>query len=136
MLLTEKEAAGKWCPKARDSNTGGNRARYGSGDASDVADYGCEMAAEFPCIGSACMAWRWSDPEYEFATTDNSHFKSGINSRVYEGEPSPPDGEGWEPVGPVARHATSMDHKAMQRRYRRLVPNRCGYCGAFGQPPA
>lgn len=51
--MTEDDAKTKWCPFARDSNTAGNRIRYGA-DADDAP-----AAAEFPCIASACMAWRW-----------------------------------------------------------------------------
>jgi hypothetical protein len=60
--MTEDEAKTKWCPFARDSNTGGNRIRYGAGsDDAPPPEYGGEAAAEFPCIASACMAWRWSE---------------------------------------------------------------------------
>jgi hypothetical protein len=64
--MTEEEALTKWCPFARDSNTGGNRLRYGSGAAdAPPPEYGSEAAAEFPCIASACMAWRWKLPADE-----------------------------------------------------------------------
>lgn len=56
MLLTEEEARAKWCPHAADSNTGGNRVRYGSHDFDP--QYGSEAAIDFPCIASDCMAWR------------------------------------------------------------------------------
>jgi hypothetical protein len=45
--MTEDEAKTKWCPQARDSETAGNRS---AALPSDI---------RFPCIGSACMAWRW-----------------------------------------------------------------------------
>lgn len=68
--MTEDEAKQRWCPFARDSNTGGNRLRYGAGaDDAPPPEYGSEAAAEFPCIASACMAWRtrqqWFDNAQE-----------------------------------------------------------------------
>jgi hypothetical protein len=60
MPLTEEEAKTKWCPYARGiTDGGGNRMAYGSsGDGPAEDDYTAEMAAMYPCIGSACMAWR------------------------------------------------------------------------------
>jgi hypothetical protein len=62
--MTEDEAKTKWCPFARGIiEHGGNRMAYGAGEPAlpDEAqvEYGAEMADLFPCIGSACMAWRW-----------------------------------------------------------------------------
>ena len=58
--MTEEEAKTKWCPFARgEQHSGGNRAPYGSpGDGPLEEDYTSEMAMRYPCIGSACMAWR------------------------------------------------------------------------------
>ncbi len=53
MLLTEKEAAEKWCPHARCSansdEPSANRYAYPSNDPGVFAQ----------CIGSRCMQWRW-----------------------------------------------------------------------------
>ena len=51
--MTEQEAKAKWCPFARVDSTGSNRPNPGPN-----AD---TQAGWPPCIGSACMAWRW-DP--------------------------------------------------------------------------
>lgn len=62
--MTEDEAKTKWCPFARERakqgmpDGGGNRAPYGTGGGEIDPAYGAEQAALFPCIGSACMAWR------------------------------------------------------------------------------
>jgi hypothetical protein len=63
--MTEEEAKTKWCPFARERakqgmpDGGGNRIPYGCADDGPVeADYIRETAMSFPCIGSACMAWR------------------------------------------------------------------------------
>jgi hypothetical protein len=58
--VTEEEAKTKWCPFARGMNdNGGNRIAYGSADDGPVEDdYTTDAAMKFPCIGSACMAFR------------------------------------------------------------------------------
>jgi hypothetical protein len=61
-MLTEKQAREKWCPHSRDSSTGGNRARFG---AQEALQYEAEACADFPCIASACMAWRWAGWEID-----------------------------------------------------------------------
>jgi hypothetical protein len=50
MLLTEEEAAQKWCPLAQGMQQKGlvaNRDEAGS------------PTSNATCIGSGCMAWRW-----------------------------------------------------------------------------
>lgn len=68
--MTEDEAKTKWCPHARERaaqgmpDGGGNRTPYGdAGDGPAADDYTREQAMLFPCIGSACMAWRWDSEE-------------------------------------------------------------------------
>lgn len=64
MILTEEEARKKWCPFARDIlSAGGNRAAYGGAGAEPDSEecheeYEAEMADQYPCLASACMAWR------------------------------------------------------------------------------
>ena len=59
MTMTESDAREKWCPFARGFH-GDNRAAYGShGDGPVEDDYSKEMAANYPCITSDCMAWEW-----------------------------------------------------------------------------
>ena len=58
--VTEDKAKTKWCPMARTPE--GNRFAYAS--AAELqktgvdAEYIAESVGLFPCIGSACMAWR------------------------------------------------------------------------------
>lgn len=55
--MTEEEAKTKWCPHAVASHTD-PRAGFRDDGRPKV----------HPCIGSACMAWRWNDvpnPEYD-----------------------------------------------------------------------
>lgn len=62
--MTEDEAKTKWCPMARHDTTAGNRVSYGApGDGPAPDDYCAEAAMRFPCIGSACMAWRLDSDE-------------------------------------------------------------------------
>ena len=56
MLLTEDEAKTKWCPfvrasiyEAADNDVSGNRAG--------------PLRESGGCIASACMAWRWGEPD-------------------------------------------------------------------------
>lgn len=54
MIVTEKEAAEKWCPFARVTEAG-------SGDGSSWNRLNTEPALDIPatkCVGSACMSWR------------------------------------------------------------------------------
>lgn len=55
--MTEDEAKTKWCPMARVDSTAANR-----GD-----QYGFQIDRDPCCIGSACMAWRWSEPKRTLA---------------------------------------------------------------------
>lgn len=56
--MTEDEAKTKWCPSARSlpegSEGSGNRWPKNDDDTPN------EFADHNACIGSACMAWRWS----------------------------------------------------------------------------
>lgn len=55
MLLTEKEAAEKWCPHARCDADGGLPA------ASNRSDYTTDDGPQFArCFGSRCTQWRWA----------------------------------------------------------------------------
>ena len=52
MIVTEKEAATKWCPLARltgSENVAWNRVETSRGEHYSTM-----------CIGSQCMAWRWA----------------------------------------------------------------------------
>ena len=54
MIVTEKEAAEKWCPHVRVTEAG-------SGDGSSWNRLNAEPALDLhatKCIGSACMSWR------------------------------------------------------------------------------
>ena len=66
--MTEDEAKTKWCPFVRVSIgldpefTVHNRvADAYTGEDSRDPDHGINHPAAYNCIGSQCMAWRWSD---------------------------------------------------------------------------
>lgn len=77
--MTEEEAETKWCPFARERarqgmpDGGGNRIPYGCADDGPVEeDYIRDAAMAFPCIGSACMAWRWAEVVTAWSSSPNS----------------------------------------------------------------
>lgn len=120
-MMTEKEAATKWCPHSRVQtdeigNATTNRHSFSRDD---------------KCLGSACMYWRQGPARYEEqpeisldAKVDPSPKPEGY----YEGV----DKEGWQwkvrydqpyrmPGNPIAQYAIQHWRKA------RYVP--IGYCG-------
>lgn len=67
MIVTEKEAAEKWCPHARvvlayvksnEASAGHNRIYC-----DDRGNVAAALTPNSFCIGSRCMAWRWSNDE-------------------------------------------------------------------------
>lgn len=48
-MYTEEEAKTKWCPHAVASHTDPRAGFHNDG-----------RPIQFPCIASACMAWRWT----------------------------------------------------------------------------
>lgn len=84
--ITEKEAQEKWCPHVVASHT--NPRQGFDNDGRDKLHI---------CIGSACMAWRWSRV--------NSWLETGTQDRLVTDEggvrlvPTPPDNDwNWQPV--------------------------------------
>lgn len=67
------------------------------------------------CLGSACMAWRWNGPiEYEYGA-----------ALPIDTIPADP---GW------AIYDTFFEADQKKNRWRRMTPNRRGYCGKVGKP--
>lgn len=56
MLLTEKEAAEKWCPHVRIA------VLAGTGGAACNEHPDPEIDAACRCVGSRCAMWRWAEP--------------------------------------------------------------------------
>jgi hypothetical protein len=67
VILTEAEAATRWCPFARVSlpaNSAGNRiSSFHKSIASTAGDrdHYAQQEADCCCIGSRCAAWRWHE---------------------------------------------------------------------------
>lgn len=97
MSITEEEAKTKLCQES-----------FGAPRDHVSFDY-LGAAHAMRCQGSACMAWRWLDPEFEHTTTLAM---------------SPPDGDGW-------KHACS---NVADELWQRPTPCRRGYCGKAGKP--
>jgi len=111
MLLTEKEAAEKWCPHVRFE--GG----FNSGTV-DRMNLPADGEAFVPrCIGSGCMAWR--NVGATVLTTVTTSF----------GEPGAGD---WTRTGEPFAHA-DLPHVLCQE-WSRPNPERRGYCGLAGKP--
>lgn len=113
-LVTEKEAAEKWCPMVHVAMaTIGAETRRISNRGDDH-----EMMV---CVGSRCMAFRWHDEAERVQYETQSVLKK-------PGETNPPFSnlpDGFE----VASHGLSYFHcrKETSREPRR------GFCGAFGK---
>jgi hypothetical protein len=60
--MTEDEAKTKWCPHVRHTAL-----PMSNGDAAVYDNRSCEVAFHVAgcCIASACMAWRWINPDSE-----------------------------------------------------------------------
>ena len=57
--MTEDEAREKWCPHAVASHTDPRRGFRGEAP-TNLDGRERQVEKEFPCIASACMAWRWA----------------------------------------------------------------------------
>lgn len=105
MFVTEEEAKAKWCQE-----------RF-------TPDSACN------CIGSACMAWRISDP------AGLPHYEYGKELPVG----TVPADPGWEKDGGPFAHQPWKDGDGTLtfQNWRRLVsaaPPALGYCGKAGKP--
>lgn len=118
--MTEEEAKTKWCPHAVASHTD-PRAGFHDDDSRPKV---------FPCIGSACMAFRWNEPDRECL-------------RLYEGDPrretAVSAGTMWIVDGNPWRYEYSdCDAKGkfdlLHRARPEDGPHRTGYCGLAGRP--
>ena len=101
--LTEAEAKTKWCPFARSQDTIDN------GEVSTPVTVNRNSMGPDPwcrCLASACMAWRWTPTQWEWADGD-----------------AVPEGAGW------------VSHSSADERFRwKRARPRDGYCGLAGQP--
>jgi hypothetical protein len=91
--MTEDEAKTKWCPKFQVATSGGDVSSTFETDNRPrewIRDSGQEGPAAYVptnkfnasccCIGSACMAWRWSiSPEESAAPDEYRHVSATIN---------------------------------------------------------
>lgn len=106
-LVTEKEAAEKWCPFARSVEAGGTvMTSYNRVQFADPEDKRVALPTSSYCIGSECMAWQWAKTNVKIAdlsAEDRSHYERLGLVR----------GEGDQELVPA------------WRTY--------GYCGAFGK---
>lgn len=103
--MTEEDAKTKWCFAAVASHT---NPRMGF-------DYGSENPKIFPCLGSACMAWR-SVPVRD--TRPRSLYRIGTNEKVS--------------AGITGGHNPNAEWRLDNPDEPPPPPS--GYCGLAGQP--
>lgn len=105
MLLTEKEASGKWCPSG---------ARQ--------------------CLGSGCMAWRWSESE----PSTHNRFRVAVgDENATEEPPRPADlPADWvfAPRGDDNYAGWSEPDRERDERHQHRLTLRRGYCGLARAP--
>lgn len=67
MIVTEAEAAEKWCRHVRHGFVTPSLAEVMQGWVCAIVGINRSTKGDIPanCIGSRCMAWRWSDAEKE-----------------------------------------------------------------------
>lgn len=121
MKMTEKEAAGKWCPHVRIAVLAGH------GGAACNKHPDADIDAHCRCAGSRCAMWRWADSpscrrirlcDQLHATTEPERPSSMPTSWVFEPwAPAHPDG--W------AQWIEPEEEAHARRR---------GYCGLAGKP--
>jgi len=124
MLLTETQAAKKWCPHVRfafgDDDSAANR--WESVSETLLAPSKCQ------CIGSDCMAWRWLDPSVKPA------MRNVLGNSWAETEA---DTDGRPPEVPADWEfcpATDEDAACWREPEAAANAKRRGYCGLSGLP--
>jgi hypothetical protein len=114
MLLTENDAAKKWCPYARAA--GGENRAFMKKDGAVPPD-------DCRCIAALCMAWRWGEPVPKQRFIHHPHRSA---STPYGWRPADvPESWLWVPFdGETRAHWLEPEAEAKARRR--------GHCGAFG----
>ena len=106
--MREDEAKTKWCPFVRTP--------VGNRDQDEL-----RKAAKFPCIGSACMAWRTVVTKPKQITWDEDR---------NPGDPEHPRHHGYELIDDRSLRSPSVT----VWRLKNEPPPFQGYCGLAGQP--
>lgn len=73
--MTEEEAKGKWCPFAR---VGGGPEVWNHVNRGVLSDGSPGLIRAATCVGSACMAWEWSEAKRSLAFLEavQAHMKA------------------------------------------------------------
>ena len=108
--MTEDEAKKKWCPNVRQVQETADYLSFNNrGEVSSAGDH-------FPrtmCLGSSCMAWRWS------RARETKAFLEKVQEQMKDQGPNANFGKACNVV--YAKHGTEFEQTE-------------GYCGAFGKP--
>lgn len=74
MVLTEAEAAQRWCPLVRVMRKGDMAAEVALAavNTDPYTTHDSREGRELCCVGSRCMMWRWDDPPLTMNGSTNS----------------------------------------------------------------
>ena len=117
--MTEEEAKGKWCPHSRTLHQGGI-------DETPTSN----GTLRFTCIGSECMAWRWTNGDVENMRAYHSEWNHDDRMKAHNGI-SIDDGDDWH------YEYTHGDNEGKYDMWYRTTfePKHVnGYCGLAGKP--
>ncbi len=116
--VTEKQAAGMWCPMVRESGPDNRTIWNRTGE--DHHDR---------CLGSRCMAWRWATDIERRVLRPGAYREPGTPEPVEHRQAlGVPDGWTWE------IDADAQDGCHWLEPEEQAVPRRRGYCGLAGKP--
>lgn len=113
--VTEKQAAGMWCPHVVASHTDPRM--------------GVNGRPIHNCVGSTCMAWRWATDIERRVLRPGAYREPGTPEPVEHRQAlGVPDGWTWE------IDADAQDGCHWLEPEEQAVPRRRGYCGLAGKP--
>jgi hypothetical protein len=123
-MLSEEEASKRWCPHTRMSPVSDDGKYVAPAFNSTVWPEG--EIKRTTCIGSKCMAWRWTKPQKELAYPAPRGNLIGITGAF---------GTSWsEPPRPSWINSEwTWDERRAMWTFDGIVSDPGGYCGLAGE---